>query len=161
MFYVSIQDHIFTNQTNIMAEITLTDEQIAKILQDMNTQTHMLTDEEVNALVNKINKDINLPFLNEEKEAVVFFKIIRWVDRQLYALLPNEYYSLVHDATDGISQEELVRIRHRVTPLINKVVDIPILSEGLEEALIGIILDLILSAMVKGLRLEQKPIKKI
>lgn len=143
-----------------MAEITLTEEQIAKIMQDMGTQTHMLTDEEVNALANKVNKDINLPFLSEEKEGVVFFKIIRWIDRQLYALLPNEYYSMVHDATDGISQEELVRIRQRIVPLINDVVDIPILPEAMEGVLIGIVVDLILSALVKGFKLEQKPLKK-
>jgi uncharacterized protein (DUF2164 family) len=143
-----------------MAEITLTEEQIAKILQDMQVQTHMLTDEEVNALANKVNAEINLPFLSEEKEGIVFFKIIKWIDRQLYALLPNEYYSMVHDMHDGVSPEEIVKIRQRVVPLINDVVNIPILPEKLEGVFIGVVVDLILSAMVKGFNLEERPLKK-
>ena len=143
-----------------MATIELTEEQLAKIKEEMNQQTSMLTDEEVNALAGKVNKDINLPFLNEEKEFIVFFKLIRWIDRQLYALLPNEIYALVHDATDGISQAEAVKIRGRVIPLINKVVDMPIVPEALEEVIIGTIVDLILTALIKGLKLEQKELKK-
>lgn len=143
-----------------MAEITLTQEQIDQIMRDMDLKVHMLTDEEVNALAAKLNKDINLPFLSEHKEFIVFAKLVRWIDRQLYSLLPNEYYSMIHDATDGISPEEAVRIRQRVTPLINDVINIPFVPEGLEAVIIGTILDLILNALIKGFKLEQKPLEK-
>lgn len=115
--------------------LELTKEQIAKIKQDMSLQTEMLTDEEVNALAAKVNEKFSLPFLSEEKEFVVFAKIVKWVDRQLYALLPNEYYELIHIAHDGLSPEEIVKIRTRITPLVNSLVDIPVLTEGLEELL--------------------------
>ena len=141
-------------------DITLTQEQIDQIKKDMLLQTEMLTDEEVNALANKLNNTINIPILSEEKEFIVFVKLIRWVDRQLYALLPNEIYKLVHDSHDGISREEAVKIRQRVSPLINKLIDIPIVSEALEEVIIGTILDLILTALIKGFKLEQKEIKR-
>jgi len=141
-------------------DITLTQEQIDQIKKDMLLQTEMLTDEEVNALANKLNNTINIPILSAEKEFIVFVKLIRWVDRQLYALLPNEIYKLVHDSHDGISREEAVKIRQRVSPLINKLIDIPIVSEALEEVIIGTILDLILTALIKGFKLEQKEIKR-
>lgn len=138
-----------------MSEITLTKKQLEKISTDMNDQVEMLTAEEVNALAMKVNKAINLPFISEEKEFVVFVKIIKWIDKKLYQLLPNEYYELINDATDGISKEEAIIIEERVTPMINNVVNLPVLTEKQEEKLISIILGLIINAMVKGFKLEQ------
>ncbi len=138
-----------------MAEITLTKQQLNQIKKDMDKRVEMLTDAEINAIAQKVNKAINLPFLNEEKEFIVFGKIIKLVDRQLYRLLPNEYYELVKDASDGISKEEAVKIEERLTPLINNVVNIPILTERQEEKLIGLVLSLIINAMIKGFKLEE------
>ena len=138
-----------------MAEITLTKQQLEKIKKDMDEKVEMLTDAEINAIAQKVNKVINLPVLSEEKEFIVFGKIIKWVDRQLYRLLPNEYYELVKDASDGISKEEAVKIEERLTPLINNVVNIPILTEKQEEKLIGLVLSLIINAMIKGFKLEE------
>ena len=138
-----------------MAEITLTKKQLEKIMKDVDEKVEMLTNAEINAIAQKVNKAINLPFLNEEKEFIVFGKLIKLVDRQLYKLLPNEYYELIQDATDGISREEAIKIEERLTPLINNVVNIPILTEKQEEKLIGLVLSLIINAMVKGFKLEE------
>lgn len=143
-----------------MATITLTQEQIQQVMTDMYYQSSMLTDEQVNTLARKINKSINLPFLGEEKEFIVIFKIIKWIDSQLYNLLPNEYYRLVHDAHDGISVEEANRILVRITPLINKVVNIPVVPEVLEEMLIRTILEVIIRSMIKGFKLEEQIVSK-
>ncbi len=138
-----------------MSEITLTKTQLEKIKSDMDKKVEMLSDEEINAIAQKVNEAINLPFLDEDKELIVFGKIIRWVDRRLYDLLPNEYYELVKDASDGISKEEVIKIEARITPLINNVVNIPILTEKQEDKLIGLVLSLILNAMIKGFKLEE------
>jgi hypothetical protein len=138
-----------------MNEITLTSSQLAQIKKDMNEKVEMLSDAEINALAQKVNKAINLPFLNEKKEFIVFTKVIKWVDKQLYQLLPNEYYELVKDASDGISKEEAIKIEDRLTPLINNVINIPILTEKQEEKLISLILGLIINAMIKGFKLEE------
>jgi len=138
-----------------MSAITLTQAQLTQIKADMDEKVEMLTDAEVNALAQKINKLINLPFLNEDKELQVFAKIVKWVDKQLYQLLPNEYYELIRDAHDGISKEEAQKIEDRLTPLINNIVNIPVLTEAQEEKLIGLVLGLIINAMVKGFKLEE------
>ena len=95
----------------------------------MDKKVEMLTDAEINALAQKVNKVINLQFLAEEKEFIVFGKIIKLVDRKLYHLLPNEYYELVKDSSDGISKEEAAKIEERLTPLINSVVNLPVITE--------------------------------
>ncbi len=140
-----------------MAEITLTKKQLEKIKSDMYEQVEMLTDGEINAIAQKVNKAFNIPFLNEEKEFIVFGKVIKWVDRKLYKLLPNEYYELVKDSSDGISKEEAIKIEERLTPLINNVVNMPILTEKQEGKLIGLVLGLIINAMIKGFKLEEVP----
>jgi hypothetical protein len=137
-----------------MSELTLKQSQLDQIKADMNEQVEMLSDAEVNALAQKLNAAINLPFLKEEKEFIVFVKVIKLIDQQLYSLLPNEYYVLVKDTTEGISEEEAKIIKERLTPVINKVINIPVLTEDQEENLISLLLGLIINAMVKGFKLE-------
>ncbi len=144
-----------------MSEIRLTQAQLEKIKKDMTVQVEMLTDTEVNALAQKVNEAINLPFIRkEEKEFIVFVKVIKKIDQFLYNLLPNEYYELVKDASDGISKEEANKIEERLTPLINNVVNIPVLSEKQEAKLIGLVLGLIIRAMIKGFKLEEVEVEK-
>lgn len=133
-----------------MPNITLTPEQLNQIKEEMNQKVELLSDEEVQRLAQQINANINLPFLNEEKEFIVFVKVVKWIDRQLYHLLPNEVYALVQTASDGLSKEEAKMIQSRLTPLINNVVNIPILTEKTEAKLIDTILSLITGALEKG-----------
>ena len=139
-----------------MPEITLTKEQLQKIQEDMFKTEEMLTDAEINAIAQKVNKSVNLPLINENKEFVVYVKIIKWIDRRLYQLLPNEYYKLVKNTTDGISEQEAKLIEKRITPMINNFVNIPVLTEKQEGKLIGLVLGIIIKAMIKGFKLEQK-----
>jgi len=138
-----------------MKDVVLTENVFSQINIDMKEKEEMLTDAEVNALAIKVNNAINLPLIGEKKELKVFVKIIKWVDKQLYKLLPNEYYELVKDATDGITKEEALVIEERLTPLINEKINIPVLSEKMEAKLIGLVLGLIMNAMVKGFKLEE------
>lgn len=133
----------------------LTAPQIEKIRDDMDKRTEMLTDAQVVALARKLNLALNLPFLNEAKEMVVFSKIVRLIDRACYKNLPNEYYELVHNAADGISPAEAIIIEERLTPAINKVVNIPFLTERRESKLIGLAVGVIVNAMVKGSKLDE------
>ena len=133
----------------------LTSDQLNQIKLDMSETTQMLSDAQVNALAQKVNKAINLPFLKEEKELIVFAKLVRLIDQKLYQLLPNEYYELIKVANDGISKEDAVIMQQRLTPLINKAVNIPVLSEKQEQKLISFILGIIVNAMVKGCKLEE------
>lgn len=143
-----------------MATIVLTPEQIEQINADMYEQKDMLSDDEIQVLAQKVNERINLPLLSEEKEQIVMFKIIKFMDRALYKLLPNEYYQLIKDATDGISPDEAKLIIRRLTPLINNVINIPVLTEKHEAKVIELLLSLIVNAMVKGNRLVEAPEKQ-
>lgn len=122
--------------------------------------TQMLTDGQVAALAEKLNNEINFPIIGENLEELLLAKIIRRIDRKVYQLLPNEYYSLVKKSSDGISDEDAENIEARMTPLINEKVNLPFLSEEMEEKLIGFVLNSLINAMRKNLKLEEKKIEE-
>ncbi|MCF8359249.1 MAG: hypothetical protein K9H26_10850 [Prolixibacteraceae bacterium] len=135
-----------------MTTITLTHNQLEKIRADLHG-VKMLTNEEIFTVATRLNKVVNLPFLGEEKENIVLVKIVTWIDRALYQLLPNEYYELIHNAADGISPDEATLITERLTGLVNNVLNIPVLTERQERIAIRVVIGLIVNAMVKGFKL--------
>ncbi len=128
----------------------MTEEQVQRIWAGTERRGDLLSPEEVKTLAAKLNEHINIPFLGEEKEAVVLIKIIKLVDTFLHSVLPEEVYELVKSTTDGISKEEAITIKKRLTAWINKSVNIPYLPEGIEEAVFGILVGLFVDAMKKG-----------
>lgn len=120
----------------------------------------MLTDGQVAALAEKLNEEINFPIIGENVEEILLAKIIRRIDQKVYELLPNEYYSLVRDTSNGISDEEAANIEARLTPLINEKVNLPFLSEDQENKIIGFILNSLINAMRKNVKLDEKKIEE-
>lgn len=49
----------------------------------------------------------------------------------------------VHNAADGISPAEAIVIEERLTPVINKVLNVPLLTERMEAKLIGLAVGII------------------
>lgn len=138
-----------------MSSLTsLSPEKMAEIRHQYFMKSSMLTDNEILHLARKVNQVVNLPFISEEKELIVFCRIVHWVDVKLYSLLPNEYYSLIRNSSDGISEDEADLIVERISPLIAGVVDIPFVPEAIEKRVIALILSLIINAMIKGFKLE-------
>ena len=136
-----------------MSTLTLDAQALENMQADMNAKTSMLTDEQLNALAQKINAAINIPILGEKAELVVFAKIIKLIDVKLYELLPNEYYELINSVNDGISEEEAAMMTQRLSKLLNEKINIPFISEQKEEKLISLVIGYIVGAMVKGVKL--------
>ncbi len=133
-------------------EIALTEEQLKGIAKD-GKGTNMLTDEQVMRIADILNAKINLPVIGEEKEQVVFYKIVKLIDSKLYEILPNEYYELIASLENGISDQEAELMNKRLTKLLNRKINIPILSEKKEAKLIKKVLKIIIDAMRKNVKL--------
>lgn len=130
--------------------ITLTEEQRKKIVEDADKKVDMLSPEEREIIASRLNEFINLPFIGEEREQIILVKIVTEIDRFLYRFLPNEIYELGKVSTDGISEEEAELIETRMAKLINQHVNIPILTEKMEDMVFRIVLGLIIGAMRKN-----------
>jgi len=133
-----------------MKTITLTEKQWGKIQNDADKQVEMLSHKEIEKIATKLNRKINVPFLSEEKEQVVLVKLVRKVDKYIYSVLPNEFYELIKNSTDGIDEDEADMIKNRVAKSINKAVDIPYIPEPLEQIAFEFIVGQIINALRKG-----------
>ncbi len=120
----------------------------------MNTFVDVLSEQEIAILAHRVSKVIDQPFIDKERDLLIFTKIIKGIDRELYQLLPYDYYMLVKDETEGVSREIAEEIERRVIPIIINEINIPILNERQKEKIIGIIIGLIVNAMVKGFKIE-------
>ncbi len=141
-----------------MSTLTLDKQSLERMDADMNQKAEMLTDEQVNAIAQKVNAAVNLPLLGENAEFRVFAKIVKMLDRKLYEILPNEYYELINNSSNGISEEEAAKMEERLTNAINEKVNIPFISERKEQVLISIVVGQIVRAMVDGFKLDEAPI---
>lgn len=136
-----------------MATITLTQEQWEQLKNDMDSQIEMLNDEEILYFASKLNDEINIPFVREEKEEKIFVKIVKKIDRFLYQNLPNELYGLVKITSDGISKKEAEQLKLVLGSRLNKKFDIPYVPEFLEQEIFELAVSIIVKAMKKNFNL--------
>lgn len=113
-------------------------------------RAEMLTQKEVEAIATKLNKVINLPILKEDREQIIFVKIVKQIDRFLYGVLPNELYELIRVVSDGISEKDALIIEENLAKLANDYINLPFLTEPMEETVFRVVIGLIVRAMLKG-----------
>ena len=122
---------------------------------DAERKVDMLTSEEAEILASKLNERVNIPFFEEQTEQIVLVKIVKLIDRALYKVLPNELYALAKSAADGITAQEALEIETRLIEWANRKIDIPFLSEELEEKILRNVIELITGALRKGLSIRK------
>lgn len=133
-----------------MSNITLTEDQIKKILQDMDSKVEMLTPEEVAKIATELNKKVDIPFIKEDTEHTMICKIVKKIDRILYKSLPNEIYGLVKHSNDGITKEDADRLERVLATRLNKSLDLPYLPEWVEQQIFETVIGLLVHAMLQG-----------
>ena len=122
---------------------------------DAERKVDMLTSEEAEILASKLNERVNIPFFAEQTEQIVLVKIVKLIDRALYKVLPNELYELAKNATDGVTAQEAIEIETRLIEWANGKIDIPFLSEEVEEKILRNVIELIAGAFRKGLSIRK------
>ncbi len=144
-----------------MTDITLTKEQRDAIQHDMDKQIEMLSHDEVEALATKLNDKIDIPFIDEKAEQIIFVKIVKQFDRLLYQNLPNELYGFVKVTGGGISDEDAKYLKSILGTRLNNKFDIPYVPEWVEQEIFEMLIDLVVEAMKRGCsvlaqKIEQK-----
>jgi hypothetical protein len=109
---------------------------------------------EIIELATRLNKKINVPIINETGEQKILVKIILRIDNFLYDNLPNEFYDLVRDSTNGIDNREAKRLVRRLTRLANDKIDIPYIPEPMERIAFKFVIGMIVKAARKNLKLS-------
>ena len=133
-----------------MSAIILTEDQRKQVLHEFDVQIEMLSAEEVEVLASKLNKKIDLPFITEGTEQIIFVKTVKVFDRLLYQNIPNELYGLIKNTSDGISDKDAEELKLVLGSRLNKSLEIPYVPERVEQQVFEILIGLVVDAMKKG-----------
>ena len=122
-----------------MSAIILTEDQRKQVLHEFDVQIEMLSAEEVEVLASKLNKKIDLPFITEGTEQIIFVKTVKVFDRLLYQNIPNELYGLIKNTSDGISDKDAEELKLVLGSRLNKSLEIPYVPEWVEQQVFEIL----------------------
>lgn len=98
-------------------------------------------------LTDAINLQLDLPFLNEDGER----RVIYWAVSKVAEFIPADMRQLFVDASDGLDDEELERLKAFVVSFLNRAIDIPMFPEILEANLFEAVVDAVFGFARKGL----------
>ncbi len=133
-----------------MSAIILTEDQRKQVLHEFDVQIEMLSAEEVEVLASKLNKKMDLPFITEGTEQIIFVKTVKVFDRLLYQNIPNELYGLIKNTSDGISDKDAEELKLVLGSRLSKSLEIPYVPEWIEQQVFEILIGLVVDAMRKG-----------
>lgn len=101
---------------------------------------------DITYLATQLNASLDIPWVPEAFEQ----KWIEWVLAKAITVIPEEVVACIVDAADGLTEVEIADYEVLITDLVNKLVDLPVLSESMEYALIRPVVNQLLSFAVKG-----------
>lgn len=113
----------------------------------------ILTDEQINYIVDKLNDKINLPILGERTEAKIIKGAVSQVLAEVGDRIPKEYLKLIDNVADGIlpsKAEEVEKSKLEIATFLNKKVNIPIIGERKEQTLFEMFVEILFDAMEEG-----------
>lgn len=106
----------------------------------------MLTEAVVNDLVNKLNAQVDIPFVGEATEAAA----IKWLVERVTRHIPEWVVELMASAADGLDMADMKTHEAIIVEQINKLVDIPGTPEFIEAKLIQFIVHGMLEYALSG-----------
>ncbi len=116
----------------------------------------ILTEAQQNYLVDKVNEKVNLPFLGERGERMVFAKAINKILKKLERELPQEVLNYINDVSDGFipgGEGDLQDAIAASVNFLNKEINLPLIGEKKEEQLLTAVIESLFEAMMKGNKL--------
>lgn len=109
-----------------------------------------LTEADVKDLATQLNAHIDVPFIPEVAEQVY----IEFVLGKAVGVIPAELVIFLIDATDGLTAEEVRHYEDLITTSVNTIIDIPLVSETMEESLIRPVVHQLVQFALSGVALQ-------
>ncbi|MCS6966967.1 MAG: hypothetical protein RMJ44_09410 [Cytophagales bacterium] len=115
----------------------------------------MLSIAQLNALADKINAAINLPFVDESTEKQLITGVLQQLNGILTTLLTTEQLSAIGDANKGIEMNEAAKnsLQSDLMKKLSSHLNTSLLSGALGSNLSKIIAETLVNAMQKGNKL--------
>lgn len=109
-----------------------------------------LQEADIKSLATQLNAHIDVPFIPEAAEQVY----IEFVLGKAVGVIPAELVIFLIDASDGLTAEEIQHYEDLITTAVNKIIDIPIVSENMEESLIRPVVHQLVQFALSGVALR-------
>ena len=112
----------------------------------------ILKENQIEAIAEKLNEEINLPLLGEKAEKAIFLMGVRKVLEVAEETLPPEFNEFLTTATEGFepgSEDALEGVKDNIVKFINEKVNLPIIGERKEKQLFQGVVDMLFNAMKK------------
>jgi hypothetical protein len=106
----------------------------------------MLSSTVVTDLINKLNDQVDVPFVSEDKERIA----IEWLVGKIAPHVPEWLLAFMATAADGITVDEVRQHEEVIVAEINKIIDLPGVPEFVEAKLIGFVVHGLLDYALKG-----------
>ncbi len=107
----------------------------------------MLTDEQnLEAVVDAINKELNIPVLTEAQEAAG----IRFVLNRIAPVIPADVLTFIGDTADGLDDTEIKKMEDYIVSKAVDIVGLPWLPRQLKDAIVRPVVEALLKYAVKG-----------
>lgn len=117
----------------------------------------MLKKEQIDLIVDKINKEVNIPIIGEKVEEVFIRFAVKAIVRKLEEIIPREWFeNVVNSAADGVLNDDEAAIEaaiERASIFINAQVNVPFIDEHDEYFVIELVVREVFSALRKGVKL--------
>lgn len=109
-----------------------------------------LTEADVKDLATQLNAHIDVPFIPEIAEQVW----IEFILGKAVGVVPAELVIFLIDASDGLTAEEVRHYEDLITTTVNTIIDIPLVSENMEESIIRPVVHQLVQYAMAGVSLR-------
>ena len=109
-----------------------------------------LTEADVKDLATQLNAHIDVPFIPEVAEQVW----IEFILGKAVGVIPAELVIFLIDASDGLTEDEVRHYEDLITTTVNKIIDIPLVSENMEESIIRPVVHQLVQYALSGVSLQ-------
>ncbi len=114
--------------------------------------TSSLTAEDIKHISTQINAEFNIPWVTEGMEQLW----IEWCIAKVLSVVPAEVVKFLADASDGLSEAEIAAYEVSITDAANLIIDLPLMPDSIEGALIRPIVNQLLAFAAKGMAITFK-----
>lgn len=109
-----------------------------------------LTEADIKSLAAQLNAHIDVPFIPEAAEQIY----IEFILGKAVGVIPAELVIFLIDASDGLTVDEVRHYEDLITTSVNMIIDIPIVSESMEESLIRPVVHQLVQYALAGVALQ-------
>lgn len=122
--------------------------------------TIFLSHIQVRDIATYLNKKINIPFIGEESEQVIFEGLIDLVARSAISFIPAQWGQFLNDNKEGFDPARKDELVEWLTSKINAVIDVPLMGEEAEAAIIRPVVEVIIGGLMMGATLDEETSEK-